>query len=165
MMQQTVKIAIILLASTLIWSCKKDEVTPVPPVITFLDARMAEDNSYSIVRFEFYDEDGDLGLKQSENTGEQEFNLFVDYYEKQNGIWVLKSPVITYNTTEAKYDTTDLHLRVPFIENEAKVSLEGETEVQLLYNFNADTFRYELVLRDRALQNSNRIVTSDIIVN
>ena len=49
-MQQIVKIAIILLASTLIWSCKKDEVTPVPPVISFLDARMADDNSYSIVR-------------------------------------------------------------------------------------------------------------------
>lgn len=164
-MQQTVKIAIILVAIALIWSCKKKEVTPVPPTITFLDAQMADDNSYSIVRFEFYDEDGDLGLKQSENSGEQEFNLFVDYYEKINGAWVLKSPVITYNTTEAKYDTTDLHLRVPFIENESNVSLEGETEVQLLYNFNADTFRYELVLRDRALQNSNRIVTSDIIIN
>lgn len=164
-MQQTVKIAIILVATALIWSCKKKEVTSVPPTITFLDAQMAEGNAYSIVRFEFYDEDGDLGLKQSENSGKQEFNLFVDYYEKINGAWVLKSPVITYNTTEGKYDTTELHLRVPFIENESKVSLEGETEVQLLYNFNADTFRYELVLRDRALQNSNRIVTSDIIIN
>ena len=163
-MQRVVKIAILIVSIALIYSCKKKEVSPVPPVISFMDARMADDNSYSIVRFEFYDEDGDLGLKQSENTGAQEFNLYVDYYEKQNGAWVLMSPVITYNTTEAKYDTTDLHLRVPFIENEARVSLEGETEVQLLYNFNADTFRYELVLQDRALQRSNRIVTSDIVV-
>ena len=145
--------------------CKKDEVEPVPPVITFLDAQLSADKTYSTVRFEFFDEDGDLGLKQEENAGENEFNLFVDYYEKINGAWVLKSPIITWNTTEAKYDTTELHLRLPFLENESGRSLEGETEIDLLYNFAADTFRYDISLKDRALHLSNVITTSELIVN
>jgi len=164
-MQSAVKIAIIFIASVLIFGCKKKDPTPVPPVITFMDAQLSEDNSYSIVRFEFYDGDGDLGLKQGENAGDQEFNLYVDYYEKINGAWVLKSPVITYNTTEAKFDTTELHLRIPFIENEAQQALEGETQVNLFYNFNSDTFRYELRMQDRAFQMSNQITTSELIIN
>lgn len=163
-MQTGVKIAI-LFALLAAFGCREKDPKPEPPQITFLDARLSEDQSYSIVRFEFYDADGDLGLKQEENAGEQEFNLFVNYYEKINGVWVLKSPVITYNLSENKYDTTDLHLRIPFIENEAKESLEGETEVDLFYNFNADTFRYELTMRDRALHNSNTITTSEIVIN
>jgi hypothetical protein len=164
-MQSAVKIAIIIIASALIVGCKKKDPTPVAPVITFMDAGLSEDNSYSIVRFEFYDGDGDLGLRQDENTGDQEFNLYVDYYEKINGAWVLKSPVITYNTSEAKFDTTELHLRVPFVENDAQQALEGETVVNLFYNFNADTFRYELRMQDRALQMSNRITTSELVIN
>lgn len=163
-MQTGVKI-VILFAFLATLGCREKDPTPVPPQITFMDARLSEDQSYSIVRFEFYDGDGDLGLKQEENTGEQEFNLYVDYYEKINGVWVLQSPVITYNVAESKFDTTDLHLRIPFIENEAKESLEGETEVNLFYNFNADTFRYELTMQDRALQLSNKISTSELIIN
>ena len=171
-MKTGVKIAIIFIACIVVFCCTKKEATPVPPTITFMEAYLSEDNTYSIVKFEFYDGDGDLGLKQDENSGEREFNLLVDYYEKVNGVWVLKSPVITYNTSEAKYDTTYLHTRIPFIENENKDALEGDMEVDLLFHPNlflnspqADTFRYELTLIDRALQRSNKITTSELIVN
>jgi len=163
-MNWNVKLVIIILL-LLSFSCKKEDPTPVPPEITFLDGWFSSDQSFVTARFEFYDGDGDLGLKQFENLGNQEFNLFVDYYEKQNGIWALKSPIITFNVSENKFDTTELHLRIPFIENEAKKPLEGETEVKLLFDFNADTFRYELFIVDRALHKSNTIVTSDFIVN
>ncbi|PKP51613.1 MAG: hypothetical protein CVT95_00515 [Bacteroidetes bacterium HGW-Bacteroidetes-12] len=163
-MNWNVKLVIIILLF-LSFGCEKEDPTPVPPEITFLDGWFSPDQSFVTVRFEFYDGDGDLGLKQFENLGNQEFNLFVDYYEKQNGIWVLKSPIINFNVSENKFDTTELHLRIPFIENEAKKPLEGETEVKLLFDFNADTFRYELFIVDRALHKSNTIVTSDFIVN
>ncbi len=163
-MKQLVKLAI-LFTIVLSLGCKKDDVEPVPPVITFIDAQLSADKSFSIVRFEFFDGDGDLGLKQNESTGEQEFNVFIDYYEKVNGAWVLKSPVITWNTTEAKFDTTELHLRLPFLENESGRELEGETEIDLLYNFAADTFRYEITLKDRAFHLSNVITTTDLVVN
>ncbi len=155
----------ILFSIALVFGCKKDDPEPVPPVITFMDARISEDKTYSIVRFEFFDGDGDLGLRQEENTGEQQFNLFIDYYEKINGVWMLKSPIITWNTIEAKFDTTELHLRLPFLENESGRALEGETQVDLLYNFAADTFRYEISLKDRAFHLSNKITTTDLIVN
>lgn len=163
-MKQVVKLSIIMTFFFAL-GCKKEDPEPTPPVITFLDAGMATEDSYALVRFEFFDKDGDLGLKQDENQGEQQFNLFVDYYEKQNGNWVLKSPIITFNVAENKFDTTELHLRIPFIENEAKRALEGETEVKLLYDFNADTIRYEMYITDRALQKSNKITTTDLIVN
>ncbi len=171
-MKTGVKIAIILIVCVAVFGCKKKDPTPVPPVITFKEAYLSQDNTYSIIKFEFYDGDGDLGLKQDENTGDREFNLLVDYYEKVNGVWVLKSPVITYNTSEAKYDTTYLHTRIPFIENENNDALEGDMEIDLLYHPNlylntpqADTIRYEIILLDRALQQSNKITTSELVIN
>lgn len=163
-MQSAVKITI-LFSILFSFGCSKETPDPVPPSITFIDAQFSTDKSYSIIQFEFFDGDGDLGLKQDENGGELEFNVFVDYYEKINGVWVLKSPVITYNTTEAKFDTTDLHLRLPFLENESGRSLEGETKLDLLYDFTADTFRYEISIKDRALHLSNVITTSELVVN
>lgn len=163
-MKQLTKL-VILFSIVLSLGCKKDNPEPVPPVITFMNAQLSEDKSFSIVRFEFIDGDGDLGLKQVENSGEQEFNVLVDYYEKINGVWLLKSPVITWNTTEAKFDTTELHLRLPFLENESGRALEGETKIDLLYNFAADTFRYDITLKDRAFHLSNTITTSELIGN
>ena len=170
-MQLGVKIAIILFSFVLLFGCKKKDPTPVAPTITFSEAFLSATNDYSIVRFEFYDGDGDLGLTQDENTGEYEYNLFVDYYEKINGVWVLKSPLVRYDNDEQKYDTTYLDTRIPFIENESKDALEGEMEVDLimhplLYNNNGspDTIKYELVLKDRALHYSNKISTTELIV-
>lgn len=170
-MQSGVKIVIILFSFILVFGCKKKDPAPVPPTITFKEAYLSDDNSYSIIKFEFYDGDGDLGLKQGENTGAFEYNLFVDYYEKINGVWVLKSPIVRFDVDEQKYDTTFLHTRIPFIENENKDALEGDMEVDLLFhpalysNPQADTIKYELTLLDRALQNSNTITTSELIVN
>ncbi len=147
-MKQLTKLAI-LFAIILSLGCKKDDPTPVPPVIKFLDAQLSVDKTFSIVRFEFFDGDGDLGLKQEENTGEQAFNVFVDFYKKNNGIWVL--------------DTTNLDARLPFLENESGRELEGETQISLLYDFSVDTFRYEISIKDRALHLSNIITTSELI--
>lgn len=163
-MKQALKLIIFLSLYAFI-GCKKKKPDPVAPVIAFERAQLSEDRSFAIVTFSFFDGDGDLGLKQDENTGENEFNLLVDYYEKVNGIWMLKSPIVTWNNNENRYDTTELNLRVPFIENNAETSLEGETTVDLLYNFAADTFKYELTLKDRALQLSNTIETDEIVVN
>jgi hypothetical protein len=158
---------LLILSALALFACKKEDKTPEPPVLTFVDAGLSTDKSYAIVNFEFFDNDGDLGLRQNESTGEQEYNLFVDYYEKLNGSWTKKSPIITYNSGTNDYDTTVFHLRVPFIENDAGKSLKGETNVLLLYNpFTlSDTIRYELMLKDRALRSSNVITTSEIILN
>ncbi len=157
-------ILVILFTIVIALGCKKENTTPQPPVITFIEAGISASSSASIVKFEFFDENGDLGLQQEENSGEQAFNIFVDYYEKENGVWVLKSPIVTFNFTENKFDTTDLHLRFPFLENEDGSSLTGEAQIDLLYDFTADTFRYEIYINDRAFEKSNIITTSEMVV-
>lgn len=153
--------------------CKKEDTTPQPPVITFLDAQFSIDKSASIVRFEFFDANGDLGLQQEENTGEEQYNIFVDYYEKENGAWILKSPIIAQipdinEPSGFRSDTTITHLRFPFLENEDGSSLTGEARIELFYNNFiqplADTFRYEIYINDRAFQKSNTIVTTEMVV-
>lgn len=162
-MQFAVKITI-LFAILFSFGCSKEDPDPAPPTITFLDARLSVDKAYSVVRLEFFDADGDLGLKQDENTGEQENNVIIDYYEKKNGVWVLKTPIITFNVQTQAYDTGDLSLRFPFLENEAQRSLEGEIKLDLFFDFTADTFRYDIYIKDRAFQASNMISTTDLIV-
>ena len=53
---------------------------------------------------------------------------------------------------------------MPFIQNKEKQSLRGETYVKLIYNaFSvADTFKYEMVLKDRALHSSNKIESAEL---
>jgi len=161
------KLANLIILFAFIAGCKKEDPTPGPPELTFIEAGLSTDKTYAVVKFEFFDNDGDLGLRQDETLGDQQYNLFVNYYEKLNGAWQLKSPIVTYNSGTNSYDTTVFHLRVPFLENNEKKSLKGETSVLLLFNpFSpADTFRYDLMLRDRALNASNVIVTSEIITN
>lgn len=165
-------ILVILFAIVIAIGCKKEVTTPQPPVITFLDAQFSTDKSGSIVTFEFFDANGDLGLQQEENTGEQQYNIFVDYYEKENGAWILKSPIIaqipdTDEPSGFRSDTTVTHLRFPFLENDDGSSLTGEARIELFYNNYiqplADTFRYEIYIKDRAFQKSNTIVTSEMI--
>ena len=157
-MQNLTKL-VILFALVFSFGCKKEDPEPSPPVITFVDANISSSNSSAIVRFDFLDMDGDLGLYQDENTGEQEHNIFVDYYEKVNGVWSLKSPIISQNMA----DTFGLNLRFPFLENESQRTLQGDIMLDLLFNFNADTFRYDIYIKDRAFQKSNVITTSDLI--
>jgi hypothetical protein len=167
----------ILFTITAFVSCKKEDPIPVSPTITFVDAKLSNDKFSSIIKFDFIDGDGDLGLKQEENVGEQEFNVFVDYYEKSNGQWVLKSPIITFTKDitlplSGFYDTTIVNARFPFIENELDRTLQGEIKIVLLYNkisldstSTPDTIKYDLYIKDRAFHTSNVITTTEIIVD
>jgi len=167
-------ILVILFAIVIAVGCKKENTTPQPPVITFLAAQFSADKSASIIKFEFFDANGDLGLQQEENNGEQQYNIFVDYYEKENGAWILKSPIIAQipdldEPSGFRSDTTITNLRFPFLENEDGSSLTGEAQIELFYNNFiqplADTFRYEIYINDRAFQKSNTIVTEEMIVS
>ena len=171
-MKRTTILAI-LFAIVIAVGCKKENTTPQPPAITFVDAQFSADKSASIVSFEFFDANGDLGLQQEENKGEQQFNIFVDYYEKEDGVWALKSPIIAAipdadEPTGFRFDTTVTHLRFPFLENEDGSSLTGTARIELFYNNFiqplADTFRYEIYINDRAFQKSNIITTTEMIV-
>ncbi len=173
---QNISKIVILFTIAFVAGCKKEDPEPVAPVITFVEATMASNNASAVVKLDFLDGDGDLGLKQEENVGEQEYNVFVNYYEKINGVWELKSPIITdspdiTSPTGVKYDTTNTNLRFPFLENESQRALQGDIKLDLLLNSQAfiktstpDTFKYEIYIKDRSLRSSNIITTTDLIV-
>lgn len=144
------KIAI-LFAILFIACSKNNDPKLAAPIITFVEASMislSDTTCVTRVKFEFIDEDGDLGLKQDEGTGEFQTNVFVDYYKKVDGVWILGSQ--------------DLDSRFPFLENEEETSLQGEIEIDLLCGQNIDTFRYDIFIKDRALHSSNIISTTEL---
>jgi len=166
----------ILFALLFVFGCKKEEPESEAPVITFIDANLSSSETSAIINFEFFDKDGDLGLRQDENSGEYEYNVIVDYYEKRNGEWILKSPIISFTPDitlpdGGTYDSSSTNVRMPYLENEAQRTLEGDIRVSFLFDkkefpntFGPDTFRYEFYVKDRALQNSNVITTTELIV-
>lgn len=143
-------------------SCHKAEEFPVEPEITFTSFEPKSDGTAQLT-FEFTDGDGDIGLNPRDtlnpyNPGNKYYyNVFVEYYELQNGIWTLipitnpplyyRSPVVTpkgQNKTLNGSMTIDL----PFYHNPAS---------------SFDTIKLSMQLVDRALNESNIVETSTIV--
>ncbi|MBP9153212.1 MAG: hypothetical protein KBF73_13080, partial [Flavobacteriales bacterium] len=80
-------------------SCLKRVDYPNRPHIEFLGfypnlAAAGPGDSLGAVKFSFTDGDGDLGLNEGDTMGEfaqgqpYNYNLFINYFEKQNGVFV-----------------------------------------------------------------------------
>ena len=84
--------------------------------------------------------------------------IFVDYYKKQNGEFVLLSTM-----------SDSRHARFPSLKRRCSESIEGELSVTLYintYDFSTlyDTLKLECFIVDRALNHSNVITTPEIVV-
>lgn len=149
-----------------LFSCKKPETYPIEPTIAFgsftkIQNVLGKDDK-GILKISFIDGDGDIGLAPEDtlapyNLGSTYYyNFFIDYYEKQNGVYTKVELPMTNNS------------RIPVIlpDGETK-SVKGDIEVELNINnpFSAfDTIYYEASICDRALHISNVIKTPDIII-
>ncbi|MCF8464953.1 MAG: hypothetical protein K9G41_08935 [Flavobacteriales bacterium] len=147
-------------------SCLKRVDYPNRPHIEFLGfypnlAAVGPSDSLGAVKFSFTDGDGDLGLNEGDTIGEfaqgqpYNYNLFINYFEKQNGVFVEVVPPFPF------------HVRFKRLTSEGgNGELEGEMEVGVTARPGTpyDTIRYEMYIVDRALQHSDTIVTSDIIL-
>lgn len=171
-----ITILIILFTIVIALSCKKEESAPQPPIIKFVSAsytpKSADAFGYNTIKFEFIDLNGDLGLRQEEDQGQFENNLFAEIYALEDGVWSKKTPIVRWkidllHPDGGTYDTTIVRYRFPFIENESKEKLEGDIVVDLVHNKDIipyDSIRYEIYIKDRALQASNTITTSTIYI-
>lgn len=153
--------------SAFLFSCREKIKYPIIPYIEYVDFvkypnAQGIDNK-GILKFSFTDGDGDIGLGPSDtlfpyNPGSQwYYNLFVTYYEKQNGDYVAVVLPMTNNS------------RIPVITPEGEnKSIKGDIEVELFINNPTspyDTICFDVQIADRALNTSNIIRTPDIIVN
>lgn len=111
----------------------------------------------------FKDGGGDIGLRENDTlppydkTSKYYYNLFLDYYEKENGQWVKQeiNPPFYY--------------RIPYLQNQTNNNyLEGEIMVTLIapyYNpfSNVPEYKYSIQLVDRALNESNVVETGTLV--
>jgi hypothetical protein len=175
------KISFILsiLAVLAVISCRRIEEFPPEPVITFMEFEKifnATDSIYDrgILKFEFTDGDGDLGLAKSDtfppfNPGSKYYyNLIIDYYEVRNGV---ETPVYLtfYNAVTEEFDTVYLSARIPLLTPRgSNKSLSGDIhDTIFIYNYNSDfdTLFLEFYIVDRALHESNTERTPYIVRN
>ncbi len=159
---------IIVLAGILLYSsCKKPETySPIPAIAYVSFAKIQNSQGIDqkgILTFSFTDGDGDIGLSADDTTGafspgsQYYYDLFVTYYEKQNGVYV---PVVLPETN---------NLRIPVVTPSGQnKSIKGTIDVNLFINNPTsvyDTIAYDVAICDRALHMSNKIRTPDIIVH
>ncbi len=142
--------------------CLKVEEAPPEPSIEFVSFAQFGDSA-SLV-FSFTDGDGDIGLSQSDTTGPYapgetfHHNLFVEYFEMQNGEWEEINLLLPYR------------YRIPVITPTGQNKfLEGEIAIALAPfptdpNSQFDTVMYSIQIADRALHLSNVVETNTIVV-
>lgn len=136
-------------------SCRKIQQFPPEPEIEYVDFLQFGTDSAQLV-VSFTDGDGDIGLRDGDTTGDFAYNLFLTYYEMQDGAWI--EPELA----------TPFWYRIPVLrESSSEKALQGEINVDLSPFYSrpgADSIRYDVVLRDRALNNSNTLATPTIVV-
>ncbi len=178
-MKYPIKISLILsvIAVLATISCKRmQEFSPVP-AITYLDFEKilnVTDSVYDrgILKFEFTDGDGDLGLAKSDtfppyNPGSKYYyNLIIDYFEVRKGV---ETPVYLtfFNAETQEFDTVSLSARIPLlIPRGMNKALTGEiNDTVFIYNYfsDFDTLFLQFNIVDRALNESNVLRTPYIV--
>lgn len=156
------------------YGCKKQEQFSAIPSLTFVALDQLKDtsgkDSSGVLRLQFTDGDGDMGLSPSDtfppfNYGSKfYYNFFINYFEKQNGEWVK----IVLPPIEPGGDTLTNNSRIPDLTpvGQNKV-LQGDLIFELFTNnpFSPyDTIKYDITITDRALNRSNMVTTGEIIL-
>lgn len=156
---------VIVLAALLV-GCRHEEKFSTTPHIEFVSIEKVDngtnvDDQANLV-FSFQDGDGDIGLDNADTAGvfhvdsAYYYNLFVDYYEKQNGVWTLMNLPATLNA------------RIPHLSDNVPESIEGKlTILTYINNYSSpyDTVKLSFYLVDRALHKSNVVETPEIIIH
>jgi hypothetical protein len=169
------KVLLILLLSAFLVnsSCRRDEDFSEIPEIEYkgmvkIFNPTLELYDRGVLSITFKDGDGDIGLASSDTFppfdpgSRYYYNLIITYFELQNGKEV-EVPLLSWNPDTQEYDTLSLSARVPVLTPAGKnKAIKGEIQDTIfIYNFNStfDTIRFDVVLVDRALHESNTVST------
>lgn len=150
------KFIISITALLLLSACLKKTQYPIIPVVESVNIdRQASKDVYQIA---FTDGDGDLGLKESDTTGnfsssqKYYYNLFMEYYHYENGAWV-----------KPDLNGVNFYYRIPYLTPEGQnKALKGSINIDIEHVFyfpNVDSVKFEVYIADRALNESNLIET------
>lgn len=148
-----------------LYSCFKNEEYPDEPIISNPVFVFSGDSAK--LTFNFTDGDGDIGLSPTDTlspynpNGYYYYNLYVDYYEKDdiNG-W--------QRGRDLEGDSIVFSYRLkPIIVKGKARGIKGTMDVTMInfynpFSPNSDTIKYTIRLIDRALNESNMIETEEI---
>jgi hypothetical protein len=145
-------------------SCKIETCDELIPEIEFKELIVIDSIRATLI-IGFKDCDGDIGLEPTDTLPPFDYNLFLEYYYLENGIWILR------DLSDESQGFSPFYYRIAPIENKASSDiLEGEIEVALNgYNLEQstdrpDTIKFSIMLRDQALNNSNIVETPPLVV-
>lgn len=146
-------------------ACLEPASYPPEPRISF--SALEPSGEQAVLRIDFTDGDGDIGLDQGDTTGvfcpdtcRFHYNLFLEYYELQNGEWV-------HIELDPEAGQVPFYYRVPRVEPSGQnPALNGEIKLDMPAYFlitGFDTARFEIQLVDRSLNESNVVTTPTFV--
>jgi hypothetical protein len=146
----------VVLTFVVLSSCRKKECDNPVPVIGFKEFIQYGDTAAKLI-FSFKDCDGDIGLTQDEIDPPYDFNLFMEYFEKRQGVWHKRNLPFPF------------YYRIPDFSNEvASKMIEGEIAIDMKPYADLgspyDTIKFEFMIKDKNLNESNWESTGEIIV-
>jgi len=154
------------LCAGLVSACRKTDSYPNEPHIEFKELVKYSDfyglDTAAVLTVSFTDGDGDLGLRSGDtmppyNPGnEYYYNFFLKYFKKENGVFTELPLAFPPNQ------------RIPYILNQSNNKaiagdLVFDVEIAGLFAQN-DTFRFETYIVDRALNKSNVVTTTELVL-
>jgi hypothetical protein len=165
-MRKTRYLFLVIISFIFLNACKKVEQLPAVPKIEFTSFTIFDTTDIlgnkskgGQLKFHFEDGDGDLGLNAPTGDQTDSTNLFFTLFRKVGGVMV------------AAPDNDPLKpspYRIPYMERlgQNKI-LRGTISVTFLYLFYypTDTIRYDFYIKDRALNESNVVSTSEIVLS
>jgi hypothetical protein len=164
-------IILLLLLTYSITGCLKQEVFPVEPQITFNGFTKIQDSTgidnRGVIEIGYTDGDGDIGLADSDTVPPYDYNLFMTYFEKQNGLFK-QVEIVYFNDSTNQFDTLNMNARIPMLTPEGRhKAIKGIIQDTIFINnplSSHDTIRFDIYIKDRALNVSNTVSTPEIIV-
>lgn len=148
----------------LIFSCKEQEESSTIPRI-FKEsyekfANAAGRDTSVFIRFSFIDGDGNIGLTQADSVPPFDKNLYVDYFQKENGVF--KKVIIPQSS-----DTLNFNSRIAELDpNHTGKTIRGEVELNINVSIALrDTIRFDFYITDRDLNRSNTLSTGEIVLS
>ncbi|MDT8308561.1 MAG: hypothetical protein RQ866_03465 [Bacteroidales bacterium] len=145
---------------------------PIEPAIAYKDFILTLTDEgkpdKGILILSFTDGDGDIGLSEADtvppfNPGSKYFyNFYISLFKKENGHY----EKIIFPDTNFTFNS-----RIPEIEltgnsKSIKGTIEYTFDLQIMNAYlNIDTIRIETYIYDKALHQSNIVVTPDIVIN
>ncbi|UKN01104.1 hypothetical protein K6119_15350 [Paracrocinitomix mangrovi] len=167
-----VKTKIVVNVSTLmmVWlflACFKSEEYPLEPII--LDASAVVYGDSAMVSFDFTDGDADLGLPVEDTTGihhPDSFyynNIYLEYYEKDDNLGWVKGLNLSGDTIVFGYRIKPLEVSSNTKGIKGRIDVMVSPQYRNITSSQSDTVKFVITLIDRALNQSNKFETPELI--